>query len=63
MLHAKIFTVDGETAILGSANLSFNGMFDNHEIMVEISGKRFVSRINKLLDGLAQNIQSGYRGA
>ena len=55
-LHAKIFTVDGETAILGSANLSFSGMFDNHEIMVKISGKKFVAQINELIDELAENI-------
>ena len=55
-LHAKIFTVDGETAILGSANLSFSGMFDNHEIMVKISGKKFVAQINQLIDELAENI-------
>ena len=55
-LHAKIFTVDGETAILGSANLSFRGMFDNHEIMVKISGKKFVAQINQLIDELAENI-------
>ena len=55
-LHAKIFTVDGETAILGSANLSFSGMFDNHEIMVKINGKKFVAQINQLIDELAENI-------
>ena len=55
-LHAKIFTVDGETAILGSANLSFRGMFDNHEIMVKISGKKFVAQINQLIDELAESI-------
>ena len=55
-LHAKIFTVDGEAAILGSANLSFSGMFDNHEIMVKISGKKFVAQINQLIDELAENI-------
>ena len=55
-LHAKIFTVDGETAILGSANLSFRGMFDNHEIMVKISGRKFVAQINQLIDELAENI-------
>ena len=55
-LHAKIFTVDGETAILGSANLSFSGMFDNHEIMVKISGKKFVAQINQLIDELAESI-------
>ena len=55
-LHAKIFTVDGETAILGSANLSFSGMFDNHEIMVKISGRKFVAQINQLIDELTENI-------
>ena len=55
-LHAKIFTVDGETAILGSANLSFRGMFDNHEIMVKISGRKFVAQINQLIDELTENI-------
>ena len=55
-LHAKIFTVDGETAILGSANLSFSGMFDNHEIMVKISGRKFVAQVNQLIDEIAENI-------
>ena len=55
-LHAKIFTVDGETAILGSANLAFRGMVDTHEIMVKISGKKFVAQINQLIDELAENI-------
>lgn len=37
-LHAKLLTVDGSIALIGSANLSFYGMVSNHEMAVVLRG-------------------------
>jgi len=55
-LHAKIFSVDGEHVLIGSANMSKSGMFGNHEIMLKIKGEAFASKINDLLDKLAESV-------
>jgi len=37
-LHAKCVISDRSLALIGSANLSFNGLFRNHELAVVIEG-------------------------
>ena len=37
-LHAKCVVADGRTALVGSANLSFNGLVQNYELGVVIGG-------------------------
>lgn len=37
--HAKIIVVDRQDAIVGSANLTWNGLVGNHELAVVVSGK------------------------
>ncbi len=37
-LHAKMIIVDRKVAVVGSANFSRNGMIENHEIAVRLSG-------------------------
>jgi len=58
-LHAKLFSIDGEYVLIGSANMSKSGMFGNHEIMIKVEGKEFASKINDLLDKIAESIYEG----
>ncbi len=37
-LHAKVLLVDRKVGVVGSANFSRNGMIENHEIGLKISG-------------------------
>lgn len=48
-LHAKIVIVDRTTALVGSANLSFRGLIDNHELGVIVTGTAAVE-IAKAVD-------------
>jgi phosphatidylserine/phosphatidylglycerophosphate/cardiolipin synthase-like enzyme len=50
-LHAKVLMVDQSKALIGSSNLSYNGMMENHEIAVYIEGEE-VSELNSLLNKL-----------
>jgi phosphatidylserine/phosphatidylglycerophosphate/cardiolipin synthase-like enzyme len=56
-LHAKIIVVDSQNILIGSANLSKSGLFSNHEIVVQINGGAFATRINKLLDVFVASIR------
>lgn len=38
-LHAKMVVVDRSVAIVGSANFSKNGMVENHEMALRVSGR------------------------
>ena len=38
-LHAKALIADRQRAIIGSANLSWNGLVANHELCVQIEGQ------------------------
>jgi len=58
-LHAKLFSIDGELVLIGSANMSKSGMFGNHEIMIKVKGEDFASKINDLLDKLAESVFRG----
>jgi cardiolipin synthase len=51
-LHAKALIIDRKKAIIGSANLSWGGMFSNHEIAVLLEGKEMWS-LASLLELLA----------
>jgi cardiolipin synthase len=51
-LHAKIIVIDHKYALVGSANLSTNGLFRNYELMVGISGvaaNQIAAQIDTLL--------------
>jgi cardiolipin synthase len=50
-LHAKVLVVDRQHALVGSSNLSYNGMVLNHELAVLIEGKE-ASDIAAALDTL-----------
>jgi cardiolipin synthase len=52
-LHAKCVIVDRQTAFVGSANLSFNGLIRNHELGVIIVG----SSVNDLV-GIIEQLQT-----
>ena len=49
-LHAKAFVVDGKTAIVGSANLTFGGLERNAEIGVVLKERDMVRNIAGLLN-------------
>ncbi len=51
-LHAKTIVVDRKRALVGSSNLSRNGLRENHELGVVLEGKE-VSDIASALDSLA----------
>jgi len=38
-LHAKTIVIDGEYAIVGSANISFRGLTTNHELALLVDGE------------------------
>lgn len=50
-LHAKVLVVDRQRALVGSSNLSYNGMVLNHELAVLIEGKE-ASEIARVIDKL-----------
>lgn len=53
-LHAKLIVVDHRYALVGSANLSGNGLFRNHEMMVRLSG-RVAAEIGNLIEALIKS--------
>lgn len=53
-LHAKIIVVDRNSALVGSANLTWKGLVGNHELAV-IVHQAVASKIAGLLDKLAQD--------
>lgn len=53
-LHAKMVIVDRSSAIIGSANFSKNGMLQNHEIAVRLSGAE-VKSLGVTCDQLIEN--------
>ena len=50
-LHAKCLVVDRDTAVVGSPNVSFNGMVASHELVVAIHGPA-AAEIGGLIDRL-----------
>jgi phosphatidylserine/phosphatidylglycerophosphate/cardiolipin synthase-like enzyme len=51
-LHAKLIVADRDRMIIGSANLSWRGLVENHEIAVRIEGQEVASvasAVDKLL--------------
>ncbi len=57
-LHAKIIVIDRKFVLVGSANLSYHGMFSNYEIILKVTGNA-VADIANLIDKLAVGIKSG----
>ena len=53
-LHAKLIVVDRSRALVGSANLTWNGLIGNHELVVVVYGKD-ASKIAELFDKLSQD--------
>lgn len=57
-LHAKLLTVDRSAALIGSANLSFHGMFSNHEMAIVLRGPTaevMAARLDMLAHGGSAN--------
>lgn len=50
-LHAKVLVVDRKRALVGSSNLSYNGLILNHELAVLIEGQD-ASAIGAAIDNL-----------
>lgn len=53
-LHAKLIVVDRSRALVGSANLTWNGLIGNHELAVVVYGKD-ASKIAELFDKLSRD--------
>lgn len=56
-LHAKVIVVDRSIAILGSPNLTWKGLFLNHEIAVSLEGPH-AGEIASLIDGLVRDVRT-----
>jgi cardiolipin synthase len=56
-LHAKIIIVDREAAIVGSANLTWRGMFSNYEIAILVRGDA-AWKLATIFDSLAVRLAS-----
>lgn len=53
LVHAKVLVADRERAIIGSANLTWGGLVDNHEIGVLIEGEEAWD-IARMVDALSR---------
>jgi len=53
-LHAKLIVIDRSIALLGSANLTWKGLVNNHEIMLRLSGNT-AWKLAQLIDHLSVN--------
>lgn len=53
-LHAKVYIADSRMAIIGSANLTAGGLFQNHEYGVEVSDSALVQRIREDIVGYSE---------
>ncbi len=58
-LHAKAVVVDRKIAVVGSFNLSWGGMVENHELGIMVEGSP-AWQIAKLIDGLADRKEDGF---
>jgi len=56
-LHAKLIVINHNTALVGSANLTWKGMVANHELMVKLSGKT-ANSVGELVDKLYKHRDS-----
>ncbi len=52
MLHGKLFIVDGEVGVLGSANLDMRSLFVNFELATVVRDAAVVARMSRLADTL-----------
>lgn len=52
MLHGKLFIVDGEIGVLGSANLDMRSLFVNFELATVVRDREVVARMGRLADTL-----------
>ena len=50
IFHRKFILIDNKTLLIGSFNLSFNGLENNKEIMVEIVNKKAINYILKIFN-------------
>lgn len=58
-LHAKVVVADRRKAVVGSANFSRNGLIENHELAVQISGKPVVGLAKSIDKFLARGRAGG----
>ncbi len=52
VLHAKLVVVDGETAVVGSANFDMRSFFLNYELAVVLRGEAALAPVRRLLADL-----------
>jgi cardiolipin synthase len=52
MIHAKVISIDGETAIIGSANFDMRSLFFNFESCLYLYSKPDIVAVDQWIDGL-----------
>ncbi len=57
-LHAKVIVADRRSAIIGSANLSWGGMFSNYEVGLLVEGDA-AWKLAEIIDTLCARIKQG----
>ncbi|RKX91273.1 MAG: hypothetical protein DRP84_11870 [Spirochaetes bacterium] len=50
IFHRKFIIIDNKIPLIGSCNLSYNGLEKNKEIMIEIVNKKVINSILKILN-------------
>ncbi len=50
LLHAKTALIDGVWSTIGSTNLDWRSLYNNHELNAIIIGKDFGAELNSLFD-------------
>ena len=50
IFHRKFILIDNKTLLIGSFNLSFNGLENNKEIMVEIKDKKAINTLLNIIN-------------
>ena len=58
ILHAKITVIDGETALIGSANLSQGALGANYEVLLKVSGQ-VAADLSHMLSRLSHQMRLG----
>jgi len=48
MLHSKLILIDDEIAFLGSMNITSDSMQRNHELIIEITEKPVIEKLDKI---------------
>jgi cardiolipin synthase len=54
MLHAKVMVVDGQQAMIGSANMDFRSLFINYELILLFKNKSILQQLLDLINSIRE---------